>query len=331
MPPVYCGGLSPERRAERHQRPSIALTTARAAGPAVEVRSTVSPSRSERRPGRDRARRAPRARSRPPGRPRARCRAAVVASRAVGQPQRRGRARGRGRRDAAPRRRASAVVVRARRPRGSTRDAPAWPPRARWPPTARRPLSAFGAASHRETLRAACHGTISSTPSSVAACTASSSRSPFASACTSTMRGGAAARSVRAVMRTTTSRGETSSHTPVEPHSPAVADRDRFADAHPPHDGRMVRLGTRSVTRTPRPRIRRPRRARSAVPWSAVPEAVAQLREQALLEFGELGRRRLRPLREAPRSARAPSRPAGSASPPARRRGGRRAACRAAA
>jgi hypothetical protein len=75
------------------------------------------------------------------------------------------------------------------------------------------PLTAF-AASHLEMLRAACQGTIASTPSSVADCTANSSRSPFARACTSTTRGCGGSTSRRVPTRTTTSFGDTASHSP---------------------------------------------------------------------------------------------------------------------
>ena len=51
----------------RHQRPSRAFSTASAAGPAVEVRSTSSPRRTAHRAGRLEQRRARAARSRPPG------------------------------------------------------------------------------------------------------------------------------------------------------------------------------------------------------------------------------------------------------------------------
>ena len=58
-----------------------------------------------------------------------------------------------------------------------------------------RPFSTFGALPARDRPRSAAHGMIASTPSSVAACTASSSRSPLASACASqTLRAAAAPR-----------------------------------------------------------------------------------------------------------------------------------------
>ena len=89
--------------------PSAALTTASAAGPAVEVRSTVSPSRTaSRRP--PRARRAPRRRCRPRGRRRARCRVVRRSKSSAGERRVRASARGqdagcRGPRDEVVRRR----------------------------------------------------------------------------------------------------------------------------------------------------------------------------------------------------------------------------------
>ena len=76
-----------------------------------------------------------------------------------------------------------------------------------------RPFSAFGP-SQRDTERAAAHGTIASTPSSVAACTASSSRSPFASACTSVMRVAGGSSTTMSSASSASSRGPVEATTP---------------------------------------------------------------------------------------------------------------------
>ena len=94
-----------------HQRPSAALTTARAAGPAVEVRSTVSPRRTSVAPAALEQRRALRARCRPRARRRARCRARRPASVEVGERASAPSARGRGHGMPRPGARASAVVA----------------------------------------------------------------------------------------------------------------------------------------------------------------------------------------------------------------------------
>ena len=185
-----------------------------------------------------------------------------------------------------------------------------------------RPFSAF-APSQRETERAADQGTMRSTPSSVAACTASSSRSPFASACTRVMRGDGAASTCTSSTSSSRRRGSVAVTIAAHDASAPVADRDPLAGAHPrdrdrvarlvavEHDGRAgghageverlveVEAAHRGI-RQPRNRSRR-------------------RREEALLEVPEL--RRVRPCAPWPaaRRARAPCARASWASRPARR------------
>ena len=150
-----------------------------------------------------------------------------------------------------------------------------------------RPFSAFGP-SQRETERAAAHGTIASTPSSVAACTASSSRSPFASACTSVIRGagGSSMTTVVGLERELARAGRR--HHAVHDDAAAVADRDPLAGAHPGDGDGVPRLVARELhdgaRRDGRPgrATRRGRGGSSRHP--SAEEPVAQAGEEALLE-----------------------------------------------
>ncbi len=113
------------------------------------------------------------------------------------------------------------------------------------------------------------------------------------------MRGAGAGVSMRSVIRTTTSRGVTDFALAGEPGSSPVADGHLFADSHTPHRGGMVRLVAGQgdgVARRARPSgLVQQEVQRHA---SAVAEAVAQLREQPLVELREMGRGCLRALGE---------------------------------
>ena len=175
----------------RHQRPTAVSSTDAAAVPAVDVRSTVSPSRYDGRP----ARRSP-VRLIPPSGPTT---STISPPGGAGRPRSTASSRPRAaRRDSSPR-------PAARRPGRCS------PVRLTTGHQARRACFAASRAverqrssarsprapSQRTTHRAADQGTISSTPTSVSISTASSPRSPLASAWTTTIRGVGAGTVVR--------------------------------------------------------------------------------------------------------------------------------------
>ena len=186
------------------QRPSRCARIASATGPAVEVRSTCGPSRTALAPASVRRRELD------------------LADPALGADDDQALPRGR-QRDVRDRRRRLLVqderdtagvddrpdafgettpVERRARPRAPGRGATAWPP-TRTVPSQRDRLLA--ARSPRQTTidRSACHGTTASTPTSVAASIAISSRSPLARACTSTSGTAGAASTTTSVTATT--------------------------------------------------------------------------------------------------------------------------------
>ena len=289
-------------RRTAHQRPRRAFSTARAAGPAVEVRSTDAPSRTASGAGGaqrlelgrgDAALRADDEHDVGVGR------AASLDSRSISV-------------------RASVAVGSSSSIRADAASVASCfvvdelgAPRS---PTARidclvasrtmvaqrsRPFAAF-AASQREIEREAAHGMTASTPSSVAACTASSSRSPLASACTSTRRGEAASTRCTRSAEIVSSPGAAVVTSPVTMSPRPLPIDERLADPRATDRDGVPRLGARDghgvadgvglevVTQVERAH-RRPRSAE---------EAVAQLGEQALLEVGQRRLRRLVRLRE---------------------------------
>ena len=95
---------------------------------------------------------------------------------------------------------------------------------------------------HWATERDAAQGTISSTPTSVIACTASSPRSPLAMPCTTTMRGTGASAYPREVMVTVEAAPADGGDHGGGRAAPAVGEQQLLADPQPLHGRGVVPL-----------------------------------------------------------------------------------------
>ncbi|EZP51330.1 hypothetical protein BW40_02056 [Micrococcus luteus] len=215
----------------RDQRPSRCWSTARAAGPAVEARSTCGPSRTGTAPAATQA--SSSAGPIPPSGPTTTAISTAAESRSAGT--------------ADTPCSASSCSTRTSRPPSSSQASPATAVPETWSRTAgtrarraclaaaravsahfRRALAALGPF-QRTIERSASQGTTASTPSSTAAWTAMRSRSPLARAWTSTSAGVGAGSSATASSRTDTASGAAASTVPW----PSVPDPSARSTASP--------------------------------------------------------------------------------------------------
>src|SRR5690606_32347498 len=206
-PRAQGGRVAPRRARGQPQRPVRAASTASAAGPAVELRSTCVPSSTGAPPTAANA--STSASLRPPSGPTT---TTISGTPSTGTCTSGAAATSCSTSTSAPRPVASATTSTRAWPRTTGSSSGSQDRRATFVAActiARQRCSPLAALSprHWTTDRSDCHGRTASTPSSVAASTAISSRSPLASACTSTSRGEAGGSDVTAVTSISTAAG----------------------------------------------------------------------------------------------------------------------------